>query len=219
MYTAKLNLSPENVDDVLAVASFLQMQDIITACHTLRSLAEPTSTTGENTEASAVEGKVIGRLLLKSGFLRSSCPAPHSGSPHWVSDSSLHSLWGAGKGWLALLKGSPCLPLLALGQGNTWATRCPGAELLPESRRCPPGSSRALRVSSEACRLLSWALLSTDTLSVHCPCKLTSLVLSQPQWLQTQCPGVRCSLSKLVKYREAPGGCRGATSSLWAVDT
>lgn len=208
MYTAKLNLSPENVDDVLAVASFLQMQDIITACHTLRSLAEPTSTTGENTEASAVEGKVIGRLLLKSGFLQSPCPAPHSGSPHWVSDSSLHSLWGAGKGWLALLKGSPCLPLLALGQGNTWATRCPGAELLPEARRCPPGSSRALRVSSEAADSYHgpWPWLSTGTLSVHCPCELTSLVQSQPQWLQNQCPGVRCSLSKLVKYLGGPRG-------------
>ncbi|MCP6606603.1 BTB/POZ domain-containing protein, partial [Klebsiella pneumoniae] len=56
MYTAKLSLSPENVDDVLAVASFLQMQDIITACHALKSLAEPASSTGENTEASAVEG-------------------------------------------------------------------------------------------------------------------------------------------------------------------
>nr|4U2N_A Chain A, Zinc finger and BTB domain-containing protein 17,Nucleus accumbens-associated protein 1 [Homo sapiens]4U2N_B Chain B, Zinc finger and BTB domain-containing protein 17,Nucleus accumbens-associated protein 1 [Homo sapiens] len=39
MYTAKLSLSPENVDDVLAVATFLQMQDIITACHALKSLA------------------------------------------------------------------------------------------------------------------------------------------------------------------------------------
>lgn len=56
MYTAKLHLSPENVDDVLAVASFLQMQDIITACHTLKSLAEPTSTTGESADASAEEG-------------------------------------------------------------------------------------------------------------------------------------------------------------------
>ncbi|ELW68596.1 Zinc finger and BTB domain-containing protein 17 [Tupaia chinensis] len=56
MYTAKLSLSPENVDDVLAVASFLQMQDIITACHTLKSLAEPAASPGDNTEASAVEG-------------------------------------------------------------------------------------------------------------------------------------------------------------------
>ncbi|XP_029414269.1 zinc finger and BTB domain-containing protein 17 isoform X2 [Nannospalax galili] len=56
MYTAKLSLSPENVDDVLAVASFLQMQDIITACHALKSLTEPATSTGENTEASAVEG-------------------------------------------------------------------------------------------------------------------------------------------------------------------
>ncbi|XP_030897978.1 zinc finger and BTB domain-containing protein 17 [Leptonychotes weddellii] len=56
MYTAKLSLSSENVDDVLAVASFLQMQDIITACHALKSLAEPATSPGENTVASATEG-------------------------------------------------------------------------------------------------------------------------------------------------------------------
>jgi hypothetical protein len=74
MYTAKLSLSPENVDDVLAVASFLQMQDIVTACHTLKSLAEPSSTTGESADASAVEGEVTGRPLLKSGFWSSCLP-------------------------------------------------------------------------------------------------------------------------------------------------
>ncbi|KAM8789535.1 zinc finger and BTB domain-containing protein 17 isoform 1-T1 [Rhynchonycteris naso] len=56
MYTAKLSLSSENVDDVLAVASFLQMQDVITACHALKSLAEPATSPGESTEALAVEG-------------------------------------------------------------------------------------------------------------------------------------------------------------------
>nr|XP_008521463.1 PREDICTED: zinc finger and BTB domain-containing protein 17 isoform X1 [Equus przewalskii] len=56
MYTAKLSLSSENVDDVLAVASFLQMQDIITACHALKSLAELAASPGENTEVSAMEG-------------------------------------------------------------------------------------------------------------------------------------------------------------------
>lgn len=59
MYTAKLSLSSENVDDVLAVASFLQMQDIITACHALKSLAEPATSPGENTEVLAMEGKII----------------------------------------------------------------------------------------------------------------------------------------------------------------
>lgn len=43
------------MDDVLAVASFLQMQDIITACHALKSLAEPAASPGENVEASAAE--------------------------------------------------------------------------------------------------------------------------------------------------------------------
>uniref|UniRef100_A0A8C7B532 Zinc finger and BTB domain containing 17 n=1 Tax=Neovison vison TaxID=452646 RepID=A0A8C7B532_NEOVI len=56
MYTAKLSLSAENVDDVLAVASFLQMQDIITACHALKSLAEPDASPGESAVASATEG-------------------------------------------------------------------------------------------------------------------------------------------------------------------
>lgn len=60
MYTAKLSLSAENVDDVLAVASFLQMQDIITACHALKSLAEPDASPGESAVASATEGKRIG---------------------------------------------------------------------------------------------------------------------------------------------------------------
>ncbi|CAO2589813.1 Zinc finger and BTB domain-containing protein 17 [Lemmus lemmus] len=85
MYTAKLTLSPDNVDDVLAVASFLQMQDIITACHALKSLAEPTSSTGENTEASAVEGgdkrakeeKAAATMLSRLDQARSS---PHAGS-------------------------------------------------------------------------------------------------------------------------------------------
>lgn len=46
MYTAKLSLSPENVEDVLAVAGFLQMQEIVSACNALKSLtvsAEPNS--------------------------------------------------------------------------------------------------------------------------------------------------------------------------------
>lgn len=80
MYTAKLSLSPENVDDVLAVASFLQMQDIVTACHTLKSLAEPSSTTGESADASAVEGgdkrakdeKAAATMLSRLGQARGS---------------------------------------------------------------------------------------------------------------------------------------------------
>lgn len=84
MYTAKLHLSPENVDDVLAVASFLQMQDIITACHTLKSLAEPSSTTGESADVSAVEGEVIGRPLLK---MASGAPASV-----WLTSRGLRSL-------------------------------------------------------------------------------------------------------------------------------
>uniref|UniRef100_A0A8C9U8Z6 Zinc finger and BTB domain containing 17 n=1 Tax=Serinus canaria TaxID=9135 RepID=A0A8C9U8Z6_SERCA len=39
MYTAKLSLSPDNVEDVLAVAGFLQMQEIVSACNALKSLS------------------------------------------------------------------------------------------------------------------------------------------------------------------------------------
>lgn len=41
MYTAKLSLSPDNVEDVLAVAGFLQMQEIVSACNALKSLSVP----------------------------------------------------------------------------------------------------------------------------------------------------------------------------------
>lgn len=39
MYTAKLSLSPQNVEDVLAVANFLQMQEIVNACSAYQSMA------------------------------------------------------------------------------------------------------------------------------------------------------------------------------------
>ncbi|NXW52126.1 ZBT17 protein, partial [Nyctiprogne leucopyga] len=39
MYTAKLSLNPDNVEDVLAVAGFLQMQEIVSACNALKSVA------------------------------------------------------------------------------------------------------------------------------------------------------------------------------------
>ncbi|NWR52651.1 ZBT17 protein, partial [Regulus satrapa] len=41
MYTAKLSLSPDNVEDVLAVAGFLQIQEIVSACNALKSLSAP----------------------------------------------------------------------------------------------------------------------------------------------------------------------------------
>ncbi|KAM4872459.1 zinc finger and BTB domain-containing protein 17 isoform 5-T5 [Thomomys bottae] len=82
MYTAKLSLSPENVDDVLAVASFLQMQDIITACHALKSFTEPASSPGENAGPSAREGadkrakeeKATAAALSRLDQARSSVP-------------------------------------------------------------------------------------------------------------------------------------------------
>ncbi|KQK74594.1 zinc finger and BTB domain-containing protein 17 [Amazona aestiva] len=41
MYTAKLSLNPDNVEDVLAVAGFLQMQEVVSACNALKSLSVP----------------------------------------------------------------------------------------------------------------------------------------------------------------------------------
>ena len=90
MYTDKLSLSSENVDDVLAVASFLQMQDIITACHALKSLAEPAASPGENMEASAAEGKLLGRLFLSRWLLKRALPLL-LGQRHMASPA----LWGA----------------------------------------------------------------------------------------------------------------------------
>lgn len=41
MYTAKLSLSSQNLEDVLAVANFLQMQEIVNACSAYQSMATP----------------------------------------------------------------------------------------------------------------------------------------------------------------------------------
>lgn len=39
MYTAKLSLNPQNVEDVLSVAHFLQMQEIVNACSAYQSMS------------------------------------------------------------------------------------------------------------------------------------------------------------------------------------
>lgn len=41
IYTAKLNLSPQNLEDVLTVANFLQMQEVVNACSAYQSVAAP----------------------------------------------------------------------------------------------------------------------------------------------------------------------------------
>lgn len=41
MYTAKLTLNLQNVEDVLSVAHFLQMQEIVNACSAYQSLSNP----------------------------------------------------------------------------------------------------------------------------------------------------------------------------------
>lgn len=88
MYTAKLSLNSENVDDVLAVASFLQMQDIITACHSLKSLAEPATSPGGHPEIAATEGKSVGRPTL-SRWLWMAGPWPCLFVGHWKDQLGL----------------------------------------------------------------------------------------------------------------------------------
>uniref|UniRef100_A0A8C8RL66 BTB domain-containing protein n=2 Tax=Pelusios castaneus TaxID=367368 RepID=A0A8C8RL66_9SAUR len=56
MYTAKLSLSPENVEDVLAVAGFLQMQEIVNACNALKSLTVSAECSAESRKVPAVTG-------------------------------------------------------------------------------------------------------------------------------------------------------------------
>ncbi|NXQ89534.1 ZBT17 protein, partial [Nyctibius grandis] len=56
MYTAKLSLNPDNVEDVLAVAGFLQMQEIVSACNALKSLAVPADSPAEGQRAPADSG-------------------------------------------------------------------------------------------------------------------------------------------------------------------
>ncbi|NXW24353.1 ZBT17 protein, partial [Circaetus pectoralis] len=53
MYTAKLSLNPDNVEDVLAVAGFLQMQEIVSACNALKSLAVPAESLTESQQPPA----------------------------------------------------------------------------------------------------------------------------------------------------------------------
>ncbi|KAF7649299.1 hypothetical protein LDENG_00143720 [Lucifuga dentata] len=44
MYTAKLSLSPQNIEDVLAVANFLKMQEIVSACSDFQAVENPAVT-------------------------------------------------------------------------------------------------------------------------------------------------------------------------------
>uniref|UniRef100_A0A8C6YJI7 Zinc finger and BTB domain-containing protein 17 n=1 Tax=Naja naja TaxID=35670 RepID=A0A8C6YJI7_NAJNA len=64
MYTAKLTLSPENVEDVMAVGSFLQMQEVVHACSTLRALSPPVGL-----EIPTVAGRALSCCHWLSGLL------------------------------------------------------------------------------------------------------------------------------------------------------
>ncbi|KAM6108888.1 zinc finger and BTB domain-containing protein 17 [Pterocles gutturalis] len=75
MYTAKLSLNPDNVEDVLAVAGFLQMQEIVSACNALKSLAGPAENPTESqrppaeigSDKAAVEDKRSAAEALADG--------------------------------------------------------------------------------------------------------------------------------------------------------
>ncbi|KAI6073834.1 zinc finger and BTB domain-containing protein 17 [Aix galericulata] len=56
MYTAKLSLNPDNVEDVLAVAGFLRMQEIVSACNALKSLTVLAESPVESQEVPAETG-------------------------------------------------------------------------------------------------------------------------------------------------------------------
>lgn len=71
MYTAKLTLSPENVEDVLAVGSFLQMQEVVQACNTLRALSAPAGL-----EIPTVAGRALSRPWVRFPFLPPGLPQP-----------------------------------------------------------------------------------------------------------------------------------------------
>ncbi|NXM01329.1 ZBT17 protein, partial [Tyrannus savana] len=58
MYTAKLSLSPDNVEDVLAVAGFLQMQEVVSACNALKSLSVPPEDPPGNQQSPGIDKAV-----------------------------------------------------------------------------------------------------------------------------------------------------------------
>ncbi|XP_015268073.1 PREDICTED: zinc finger and BTB domain-containing protein 17 [Gekko japonicus] len=89
MYTAKLSLSAENVDDVLAVASFLQMQEIITACNTLRALSGPAETSpGQESPSLAGQEKAAGANAAVTGTLCEAKEAPEAPSEGLKKDEA-----------------------------------------------------------------------------------------------------------------------------------
>uniref|UniRef100_A0A663NE64 Zinc finger and BTB domain-containing protein 17 n=1 Tax=Athene cunicularia TaxID=194338 RepID=A0A663NE64_ATHCN len=81
MYTAKLSLNPDNVEDVMAVAGFLQMQEIVSACNALKSLSMPAESPAESqqhpaeigTDKATVEDKKVAEPL---GDLDKTKPVP-----------------------------------------------------------------------------------------------------------------------------------------------
>ncbi|XP_065506031.1 zinc finger and BTB domain-containing protein 17 isoform X3 [Caloenas nicobarica] len=72
MYTAKLSLNPDNVEDVLAVAGFLQMQEIVSACNALKSLAVPAESLPESQPPPAAPG--ADKVTVKDERLTAEAP-------------------------------------------------------------------------------------------------------------------------------------------------
>ncbi|XP_062871333.1 zinc finger and BTB domain-containing protein 17 [Trichomycterus rosablanca] len=79
MYTAKLTLNPQNVEDVLAVATFLQMQEIINACSAFKTIAVPS--VSNNGESGQVEHQKLVKNENASLIKQSSHGVMQSGGP------------------------------------------------------------------------------------------------------------------------------------------
>ncbi|XP_072833488.2 zinc finger and BTB domain-containing protein 17 isoform X2 [Pogona vitticeps] len=89
MYTAKLSLSLENVEDVLAVAGFLQMQEVIGACNALRALSAPAGNSSPCLEAPVAAGPEK-RAFGQKDEPEPSCEAGETGPGPESCHSSRH---------------------------------------------------------------------------------------------------------------------------------
>ncbi|XP_032377172.1 zinc finger and BTB domain-containing protein 17 isoform X2 [Etheostoma spectabile] len=78
MYTAKLTLTPQNVEDVLSVANFLQMQEIVNACSAYQSMANPAPSVITLDFAVEKQGEVEQREELESDLAELASQAEES---------------------------------------------------------------------------------------------------------------------------------------------
>ncbi|XP_060115559.1 zinc finger and BTB domain-containing protein 17 [Heteronotia binoei] len=154
MYTAKLSLSVENVDDVLAVASFLQMQEIISACNTLRALSEPLSEASPSPEGPSAAGpeKAAGGTAAGGGAPQEAkevLPAPPGGleKAEDLAQEVKESEGPEGQAGPRATEGSGCL-------GAPVGSPCPDSPSLAQSGSAPkPPSSGAIEADPPALKL------------------------------------------------------------------